>query len=196
VKIAAVYPGGGSNTPNTYLRDYVVLHNTGGSSVSLNGTSLQYGSATGNYGATAGNVLAFSSAHEIGPNGYFRIQCGAEGTANPALPAPPSVNAIALSMGLAAGAGKLAFVNQSAALNSKPTLPNVLILDAVSYGSADNAEGGQSANNGVNLTATLAIFRKGNGSVDTNNNKDDFTVEPATTANPPMPVSLSGFSLD
>ena len=49
IVISQVYGGGGGST-GTYLHDYVELHNVSGTTQSLTGYSVQYGSATGNFG--------------------------------------------------------------------------------------------------------------------------------------------------
>ena len=55
--ISQVY-GGGGGTTGTYTNDYVELHNVSGTSQSIAGMSLQYGSSTGQFGSTATNIYA------------------------------------------------------------------------------------------------------------------------------------------
>ncbi|HMJ08239.1 MAG TPA: hypothetical protein VK468_04495, partial [Pyrinomonadaceae bacterium] len=57
VVISQAYGGGGGST-GTYLNDYVELKNVSSTPQSLNGMSLQYGSALGNFGS--GTTLIFA----------------------------------------------------------------------------------------------------------------------------------------
>jgi len=50
--------GGGGSGSGTYLFDYVEIKNVSGSTQSLNGLSLYYGSATGNFASSTSNAFA------------------------------------------------------------------------------------------------------------------------------------------
>ncbi|MBX7244707.1 MAG: lamin tail domain-containing protein [Candidatus Sumerlaeaceae bacterium] len=202
VKISAAYGGGGGATANTYLKDYVELLNTGTSSADLTNTSIQYGSATGNYGSSASNIYAFPASTTIPAKSYLLIATGSVGTASPSLTMPtPDISTT--NMNMSGTSGKVAFVDQAAALNTKPSLPNALIIDAVSWGAADNAEGGAATNGGAALVATQVNLRNNLGQTDTDNNNADFTVATASAGNAPrnssstpVPVTVSSFMVD
>src|SRR5690606_32652459 len=67
------------------------------------------------------------------------------------------------------------------------------IIDLVSYGTANNAEGGVSVNNGALLTSVQASVRKMNGCQDTDNNNADFdVVTNAVPRNSSTPVATCG----
>jgi len=69
------------------------------------------------------------------------------------------------------------FVQNSCGNTANPcSLPNVNIIDLVSYGASNNAEGGSPTNGGIALTNTKGSVRKNNGYTDTDNNNFDFNV--------------------
>lgn len=195
VVISQVYGGGGGST-GTYMFDYVELHNISGSVQSLTGTSIQYGSATGNFGATTTNIFAFPAGTSIPAGGYLLIQLGSAGSAGAALPVTPDFTTTNLSMG--AASGKVVLANQTAGLGCGATagpctLPAANIIDVVSYGASNNAEGGATVNNGVALTSTQAAVRKTNGCTETDNNNNDFNVVTAPVPrNSASPVVTCG----
>jgi hypothetical protein len=141
--------------------------------------SIQYGSSTGNFGASTANIYAFPAGTNIPAGGYLLIQLGTTGTGGSAFPVTPDLVTTNLSM--AAGSGKVALVNQTTALGcgataTPCTLSNPVFIDVVSYGASNNGEGGTTVNNGVALTATQGCVRKNNGCTDTDNNNNDFDV--------------------
>jgi hypothetical protein len=172
--ISQVYGGGGGST-GTYLYDYVELHNVSAVTQSLTGFSLQYGSATGNFGS----IYSFPAGTSIPAGGYLLIQTSSVGSAGAAFPVPADLITTALNM--SGASGKVALANQTAALGCGATatlctLPNAAIIDLVSFGAAGNAEGGSTVNNGSALTSVQGAVRKSNGCQDTNNNNSDFDV--------------------
>lgn len=178
VVISQVYGGGGGST-GTYLHDYVELHNVSATTQSLAGFSLQYGSASGNFGSAVTNVYAFPAGTSIAAGGYLLIQLSAAGSGGAALPVPADLVTTNLSM--SATKGKVALANVATALGCGATatlctLPGGSIVDLVSYGAGNNAEGGTSVNNGVDLTSLQGAVRKQNGCQDTDNNNNDFDV--------------------
>src|SRR5205085_10650015 len=69
-----------------------------------------------------------------------------------------------------------AFTANSCGATATPcTLPNAAIVDLVSWGLANKAEGGASTNGGAALTSTPGSVRNGAGCSDTDNNNADFT---------------------
>lgn len=171
--------GGGGGSTGTYLYDYAELHNVSNVVQSLTGFSIQYGSATGQFASAATNLFAFPAGTSIPAGGYLLIQLGAAGTAGAALPVTPDFITTNLSMGGASG--KIALSNQATSLScgataTPCTLPNAAIIDLVSWGAANNAEGGVSVNNGVAITTAQGCVRKTLGCTDTDNNNSDFDV--------------------
>lgn len=194
IVISQVYAGGGATggTP-TYVADYVELFNTSASVVSLSGLSLQYGSATGQFGSSAGNIFALPAVN-LNPGQYYLVQLGTvTGFGSPISPSP-DITTTNLSMG--GSNGKVALANQTTTLGcgataTPCTLPNALIRDLVSYGTANNAEGGIAV--GALTTVTGAI-RNLNGCQDTDVNGSNFTIVtapvPRNSASPLNPCSV------
>jgi Lamin Tail Domain/FG-GAP-like repeat len=196
IVISQVYGGGGatSGTP-TYIADYVELKNISSTPQSLNGLSLTYGSAAGNFASSATNAYALANV-TLQPGQYYLVQLGALGTVGAALPVTPDETTTNLSM--SAASGKVALVvtatftgNSCGATATPCTLPSATFIDVVSYGAANNAEGGASTNGGAVLTNVMANVRKANGCTDTDNNNADFDIvtapvprNSATTAAP------------
>ncbi len=177
VVISQVYGGGGGST-GTYLNDYVELHNVSSTAQSLNGMSLQYGSATGQFGSAATNIFALPNV-SIPAGGYFLVQLSAPGSAGAPLPVTPDAATTNLTM--SGVSGKVVLANQTTALGcgataTPCTLPSAAIIDLVAWGTSNNAEGGVSVNNGVAITSTQGAVRKTNGCTETDNNNADFDV--------------------
>lgn len=184
--ISQVYGGGGatSGTP-TYLKDYVELKNISSSPQSLNGLSLYYGSATGQFASSATNAFALPNV-TLNPGQYYFVELGSVGTVGGAFPIVPDASTTNLSM--SGTNGKVALVNglpaNSCGATATPcTLPNAQIIDVVSYGTANNGEGGTAV---PVLSTTTGAVRKGNGCTDSDNNLNDFDVVTA-----PVPRNLS-----
>jgi len=171
--------GGGGGSTGTYLNDYVELKNISSSPQSLNGLSLMYGSASGQFASSASNAFALPNV-TIQPGQYYLVQLGATGTAGAALPVTPDASSTNLSM--SASSGKVALVTSSFTANScgatatPCTLPNPNIIDLVSWGAANDAEGGAPTNGGTALNSSLGNVRKGSGCTDTDNNNADFDI--------------------
>jgi len=204
VVISQAY-GGGGGTTGTYLFDYVELHNISNTSQDISGFSLQYGSATGNFGSSASNIYTFPASTSIPAGGYLLIQLSTTGTGGVALPVTPDF--ITTNLSMSGTNGKVALVNSSTALGcgataTPCTLPGTAIVDLVAWGTANNAEGGASVNNGVAITSTQGAVRKNNGCTETNNNNLDFDVVtapvPRNSSSPIvnciLPVSLLSFT--
>lgn len=178
--ISQVYGGGGAITGTpTYSNDYVELKNISTTSQSLSGLSLMYGSATGNFGNPSSNVFALPAV-TLAPGQFYLVQVGSAGTVGAPLPTTPDATTTNLS--IAATSGKVALVtaafvaNTCGATATPCTLPNAAIVDLVSYGASNNAEGGVTVNNGNALTNTQGAVRKLAGNQDTDNNNADFDV--------------------
>ena len=179
IVISQVYGGGGGAT-GTYANDYVELKNVSTSPQSLNGLSLYYGSQTGQFASSATNAFALPNI-TLNPGQYFLVQTSAAGSGGAALPVTPDATTTNLSM--SGTNGKIALVvasglapNTCGGTATPCTLPNAAIIDLVSWGTANNAEGGASTNGGASLTATQGNVRKNNGCQDTDNNNADFDI--------------------
>src|SRR5262245_17830015 len=178
VVISQVY-GGGGNANATYTHDYVELFNRGTTSVSLEGWSIQYTSATGtgNFGANTGLITPLSGS--VGAGQYILVQESSNAAVGSPLPTPDITDSTAIAM--AAGAGKVAVVNTTASLgcngNSTPCSAAALatIVDLVGYGTgAAGANFFEGAGAAPTISATLADFRAEGGCTDTDNNNLDF----------------------
>ncbi|GGD19272.1 hypothetical protein GCM10011343_07330 [Flavobacterium orientale] len=169
--------GGGGNAGSTYTHDFVELLNTGTTSASLNGMSIQYGSATG----STWQVTVLPDVTLL-PGQYYLIQQaqGAGGTV--ALPTPDLIPATAIAM---AGANfKILLANTvDAQTGTCPT--GTQILDFVGFGTANCFEGTV----GPALSNTTAGIRANGGCTDTNNNADDFVAGEPTPRNTASPIN-------
>ncbi len=192
--ISQAYGGGGGAT-GTYLNDYIELKNISATPQSTAGLSLMYGSATGQFGSSAGNIFALPTA-TIQPGAYYLIQLSSPGSAGSPLPVAPDASSTNLTM--AATNGKVALTNglapNSCGATATPcTLPNTQIIDVVAYGSANNAEGGAPTNGGASLTSVQGNVRKGNGCTETDNNNADFDIiTTPVPRNSASPVNVCG----
>lgn len=187
--------GGGGGTTGTYLFDYVEIKNISGTPQSLNGLSLYYGSAVGQFASTAGNAFALPNV-TLNPGQYYFVQTGPTGTVGAAFPVTPDVTTANLTM--SGTSGKVALATAALPINTcgstaTPCSPAQLaaIVDWVAYGAAGNGtagngEGGTSANNGVAITSSQGSVRKAAGCTDTDNNNNDFDVVTA-----PVPRNLA-----
>lgn len=178
IVISQVYGGGGGST-GTYMFDYVELKNISGTPQSLNGLSLMYGSAAGQFGGSATNVFALPTGVTLQPGQYYLVQLSSAGSGGAALPVTP--DAVTGNLSMSGSSGKIALTNGLAAnscgATATPcTLPNAQIIDLVAYGAASNAEGGAATNGDSALTSSQGSVRKSSGCQDTDNNNNDFTI--------------------
>lgn len=191
IVIAEAYGGGGSGNSapfSTFINDFVVLLNTGDAPVDITGWSLQYQGATSTGSPSASNRTNFSSGI-INPGQYFLVLEVASGSAvgTPPIPIPADVTG---AIGLSNGAGKVFLVNNQTAITTAGSATAATItgnaaavVDQLSYGTANLAEGGAAAPGASRFTG---IFRKLGGYQDTDNNAADFVVGPASPFNSTM----------
>lgn len=182
IVINEIYTGGGI-LGAAITNDFIELKNIGSASASLNGATLQYGSATGSF-TQYYNIPSIN----LGPGQTYLIQQGGDGLGglinliNPnlivtvVLGFDGSVN-VGVGVGLALTSGKVALASNSTQVTG-PTATNV--LDFVGYGLANQYEGSAAA---PSPTILNSISRTAG---DTNNNFVDFT------ATLPNPQSSSG----
>jgi hypothetical protein len=166
--ISQVY-GGGGNTGATYRNDFVELFNPTGSTISLNGMSIQYASAAGTFTTTASAMGTLSG--NVPPGGYFLISL-ASGGANGIL--LPTADLSFTGINMSGTTGKVALVSNTTAT----TCGSLTNIDFVGFGTANCNEGGANA---PAPSSTTADIRNNNGCVDTDNNGANFT---ASTPNP------------
>ena len=162
VVISQVY-GGGGNGGATFHNDFVELYNRGTVAVDLTGWSLQYASSTGSGWESNKQPLGGS----IGANEYYLIALASGGTAGAELPAANVTGQI----NMAAASGKIALVSSFTALVGTCPIFDASLRDFVGYGSADCGEGSSTTSAGSNTTA---LYRRNDGSQDTDHNANDF----------------------
>ena len=157
VVVSQVY-GGGGNSGATYTNDFVELFNPTDADISLAGASVQYASATG----STWQVTPLSGT--LAAHHYYLVQEAKGSGGTTALPSPDASGTIPM----AAGAGKVALVDGTAALSG--TCPTA--IDLVGFGSTASCfEGTAAAPAPGNTTADI---RAGAGCTDTNDNASDF----------------------
>ena len=157
--------GGGGNSGATFTNDYVELYNPTGISFNLAGWSLQYASAAG---------TSWTNKQPLGgtiaPGEYFLVQLASGGANGSALPVSANITG---DINMSATSGKLALVSNSISLSgSCPNGSDPDIVDFVGYGSTASCFEGAARTPAPSNTS--AIFRKLNGTQDTNQNGDDF----------------------
>lgn len=161
VVISQLYGGGGSSGA-IYQNDYVELFNAGGVAVDLSTWSLQYASAAG----TTWSVTTLTGS--IQPGAFYLIRLGSNGSSGSQLPSADRTNT---AVNISSANGKVALVTNQTMLAGANPLSGGTIKDFVGYGSAGAYEGAAAAPAGA---VALAVLRKDNGTVDTDNNSADF----------------------
>jgi DNA/RNA endonuclease G (NUC1)/methionine-rich copper-binding protein CopC len=167
VVISQIYGGGGNNGA-IYANDYVELYNRGTATADLTGWSLQYASSTGSGWDSNRQPLGGS----IGAGEYYLIALASGGANGASLP-PSNISG---QINMAAGSGKIALVGSFTGLQGNCPVFDPSIEDLVGYGSADCGEGSTTTSAGSNTTA---LYRKNSGSLDTDNNANDFAAPAA-----------------
>ncbi|GGL24805.1 ExeM/NucH family extracellular endonuclease [Planomonospora parontospora] len=183
VVISQVY-GGGGNGGAPFANDFVELFNRSAAPVSLDGWSVQYGSATGT-GTFGANLVPLSGT--LAPGQYHLLQL-AGGATGAALPAPDGTGTVNMS----GSAGKVVLARSADGLacngGSVPCTPEqtALIADLVGYGTANYAEGAAAPG----LSNTTAGIRRDHGCTDTDVNAADIEAAapaPRNRATAPAP---------
>ena len=170
VRISQVYGGGGSASAGPpYNVDYVELFNASGAAVNLSDWTVQYGSASGNWGSSAGNIFTFPQGASIAPCSYVLISLGTPSAGGGPLPIPADYSG---TLNVSATSGKVALFNAvNANLACGSELPGTLV-DKVSFGSGNCPE----VANVATLSNTQGAVRNNGGLDDTDNNSVDFTI--------------------
>lgn len=152
VIINEAYLNGGS-AGATYLHKFVELYNPTAADVSLDGTSIQYRSATGVVNPTG--TIPLSGTIEAG--GYYLVQGSSNAANGAALPTPDA----ALSVSFAGGSGTIFFADQATALTTPPVgsiVGNPAIIDLLGYGSSNTYEGTASTAASVTTSVNRSSF--------------------------------------
>ena len=168
VVISQIY-GGGGNSGSTYRNDFIELHNTGTSPVSVAGWSVQYASSSG----TTWAVTALSGTIPAG--GYYLVRQAAQGGGTTDLPTADATGNISM----AAGTGKVILSMLAVTLTGTACPDGAEVVDRVGYGSANCA----STENTAALSATTAALRASNGCAWTRSNAVDFSTGAAAPRN-------------
>ncbi len=172
VRISQVYGGGGSASAGpTYNVDYVEIFNSGATAVDLSSWTIEYGSSTGAWGSSTGNIFTFPVGTSIQPCGYILVASSSASAGGGALPVTPDFT---FTLNVSATTGKVGLfnvVNSNVACNAETGLQ-----DKVSFGpSATCAEVTPTAA----LSTTTGAVRNLGGMTDTDSNVADFTVTTA-----------------
>ncbi len=182
VVISQVY-GGGGNSGATYKNDYIELLNTGDTAVTLTNWSVQYASATG----TSWQVTKLPASVTLAAGQYYLVHEALGSGGTDAL-TPDATGTITMS----ATAGKVALVNSVTALAGGKPVDNV--VDLVGFGTTAGYYEGSGATPAP--SNTLAVLRKNNGCLDSDDNSNDFVTGSAAPRNTSSDrVSCSGAPL-
>lgn len=157
--------GGSANQPFTHK--FVELYNPTGAAVELDGTSLQYRSATGTGNASGTTALSGS----VAPGGYYLVQLNSNGGSGEALPTPDHTAGFAPS----GTTGTIFLAESTSAINPDRT---DLVIDKLGYGGSNSPEGTAAPYPGRNSdpgSLNRTDF------VDTDNNAADFTFSAEVT---------------
>lgn len=171
VRISQVYGGGGSSGATaTYKKDFVELFNAGSDPVDVSGWVIAYGSATGNWASSPSNFFTLPKGTVIAPCGYLLLACGTAGTGGADLPVVADF--VTTNINISATNGKVALFNAPNANVACGGEAKGTVVDKVSFGTANCAEGTAVAA----LTNATGAVRNGGGLIDTGDNAADFTV--------------------
>ena len=181
VRVSQVYGGGGGSS-TLYNNDYIELYNSGATPVNIGGWAVEYGSATGNWGSSASNIVNIPANTILQPCQYFLLQVGPAGTAGTALPVTPDL-VQASGPNISQSNGKVALFSTANA--NVPCGSETGLVDKVAFGTANCAEGTAAGG----LTNTQGVVRNNGGNTDTDSNSADFTV-----TNNPVPRNSSSFN--
>jgi MYXO-CTERM domain-containing protein len=185
VVISQVY-GSGGNSGALLNTDYLELFNRSlTDTVNIGGWSVQYAAATSTFSQRA-NIPANTM---IGPGRYYLIAL-ASGTNGAALPAADLILTGTPAFNMSATAGKVALVRNSTTLacgSAAMRCNTPLIADLIGYGAT--ATDFETAFATAASSASNAIFRRGGGCLDSDDNKGDTFVSTAAPRNASTPMN-------
>ncbi|MFD2081104.1 hypothetical protein SAMN05421678_104210 [Actinopolymorpha cephalotaxi] len=178
--------GGGGNSGAAYTHDFVELLNHGSVPASLEGLSLQYGSAAGNLGggsAPGSGSLKVDLHGSVAPGHTFLVQLAPGSGTGQALPEPDQSST---AINLSGTAGKVALVRGTTVLScGMSCATDPAVVDFLGYGSANDFEGHPA----VATSNATASSRGGAADArDTDDNAADFAT------GTPTPVNAAGES--
>lgn len=189
MKISQVYGGGGSTSGGpTYNKDYVEIFNSSDAAVNIGGWTIEYGSATGNWGSSTSAIFTFPAGTTIQPCQYLLVAAATGSTAGGALPVTPDFT---FTIAMSATNGKVALFN---AVNSNKACGSETagtLVDKLAYGTGNCPEGTAVAT----LTVITGAVRNNDGRDDTDNNSADFTIVTAPVPHnsaSPAPAGCGG----
>jgi DNA/RNA endonuclease G, NUC1 len=174
--ISQVYAGGG-NTGATFKNDFIEIINHTGTTISLDGLSVQYASAA------QANWQATPLGGSLAPGQYYLIKeaAGTGGTVD--LPTPDATGGIAMG----ATAGKVAIVSSVVALTNDCPSDSSAVIDFVGYGATASCFEGSGPTTAP--SNTTSVLRKSNGCTDTDDNNDDFDSGAPSPRNTSTPIN-------
>ena len=161
VVISQLYLGTGAGDMKP-RNQYIELFNKGSATIDLQGWTIQYAVE----GANTWTPYALSGNIAVGQYYFIRL-AGAGGIVN--LPQPD----LTLSLTLPVNVGKLALVNNTAALDTGCPSDATKVVDLVGYGTTQCFESRTLTS--LADTELVAQVRKGGGCTDTDNNSSDFS---------------------
>ena len=173
----AYLSGGSANAP--FNTKFVELYNPTGETVSLDGWSLQYRSATGTAAPTGISTLSGS----IAPGGYYLVSGASNGTTGAPLPGADAT----IGASFAGGGGTLVLSNQGTRIDPLPTgsvTGAAGVVDLLGYGTSNTFETAAATAPAGN-SDPKSLNRS--GFADTDNNAADFTLSASVT-----PTSSAG----
>ncbi len=164
--VISQFYGAGGNAGSVYRNDYIEIFNRGDTAVTATGWSVQYGSATS---AAAWSGKSMLPTFTVEPGQYVLVQQQSGGSNGALLPSPNLAPAVGFNA--SATTGKVALVSDGVTISGPtPNTPNV--VDLVGFGAANGFEGALAPAPSV----TTALFRAQGGCIDSDNNRNDFTV--------------------
>ena len=172
VVINEAYLSGGSKGA-AYKNKFIELYNTTNKDVSLDGTSIQYRSATG----TAATSGVADLKGTIKAKGYYLIKANSNGTNGKELPAA-DVDASNLGPSGTKGTLFLAATTDKLSPAAGDTTKNAQIIDALGYGTTNTFE--TAAATAPTGNADVKSLNRTDGK-DTNDNSKDFTLSATIT---------------
>ncbi len=188
IVISQIY-GGGGNSGATYAHDFVELFNLGTATVSLEGWSIQYASATGtsNFGARTTQITPLTDS--LAPGQYMLVQGASTAAVGSPLPTPVITDTTPIALSGTAGKVALVATADPLACNGGSTPcsseQRALIVVLVGYGEANFSEGSAAPE----PSNTTSISRAAGGCTDTDDNSADFAAGPPAPRNTVSPVT-------
>ncbi|HEX8286627.1 MAG TPA: DNA/RNA non-specific endonuclease [Pyrinomonadaceae bacterium] len=187
IVISQVFGGGGVASASPYRNDFIEIFNRSNLPVNLSGWSVQFAYA----GSSSWLTTALPNV-TLAPGQYYLIQQAASSNGSGgALPSPDLTG----SINMHPTDGKVALVNNTAALSGACPTSNPNIVDFVGYGAGGCFEGSAPV---TGMGITVSAQRGGSGCFDSDQNSSDFTVTapaPRNTSTAPTQCGTIAFPL-